>query len=93
MGPLHELDLIKLVQAIQATHMCAPAARFATEARRVADAFHRQRGLFEDLVAEEISDGHLSRRDQVEIIRLRMVHLPFLVGQLARGRGGSGVDE
>ena len=46
----------------------------------VTDALHRQGGLVEDLVAEEVRDRHLGRRDQVEIIRLGVVHLPFLVG-------------
>ncbi len=87
--PLHEFDLIELVQAVETTHVGAPAAGFATEARRVTAALHGQGRLVEDLVAEEIRHRHLRRRDHVEIIRLRVVHLALLVRQLTgRGRAG-----
>ncbi len=44
-------------------------------------------GCFQDLVAVQVGDGHLRCRDQVQPIRRGVVHLAFLVRQLAGGEG------
>jgi hypothetical protein len=63
------------------------AAGLAAEARGVAHHFDRQLFGVQDLVAVEVGDGHLGRGDQIEVVHRGVVHLAFLVGQLARGEG------
>ena len=67
-----------------------PAAPgLAPEARRVGGVADRQLGGLEDLVAVEVRDRDLGRRDQVQLVAGHDVHLVFLVGDLARAAGAS----
>ena len=93
MHPLEQLDLVELVEAVEPAHVLAVAARLAAETRRVGGAFHRQRLGVENLVAEEVRQRHLGGRHCVETIGDGLIHLTFLVGQLAGGGGAGGVDE
>ena len=67
--------------------MSLPAApSLASEARRVRGVADRQVARLDDLVAVEVGDRHLGRRDQVQLVPSDDVHLVFLVGDLARAR-------
>ena len=71
----------------------AGRARLAPEARRVGGVADRQLGGLEDLVAVEVGDRDLGRRDQVQLVAGDDVHLVFLVRDLARAAGGRRVDD
>ena len=47
----------------------------------------------DDLVAQEVGDGHLCRRDQVKVHLLDMVHLPFLIRELPGTDARSLIDD
>ena len=53
----------------------------------------RQLGGLEDLVAMEVRDRDLGRRDQVQVVARDDVHLVFLVRDLAGAPGRRGVDD
>ena len=71
----------------------AGRAGFAAEARGVGRVADRQLGRFQDLVAMQVGDGDLGRRDQVQLVARDDVHLVFLVRDLARARGARRVDD
>ena len=79
----YDLHLVELMQAVQAAHVLAVRAGLAAEAGRVGAALDGQVLLVEDHVAVDVGDRHLSRRDEVEVVKVGVVHLALLVGQLA----------
>src|ERR1019366_7479204 len=91
--PLQQLDLVELVDAVEAAHVLAVAPGLPAEAGRVGAAAHGQGRLVEDLVPEEVREGHLGGRDGEEPVGRRLVHLALLVRELPRGRGARGVDK
>ena len=78
----YQLDLRKLMQAVQATHVFPVGTGFATEALRVGTVLYRELFLVEDDVAVDIGYRDFGRRYQIQIIDFAMIHLPFLVGEL-----------
>ncbi len=80
---LYYLDLVKLVQSVEASHMCAPRARLTAEAGGVCHVLHRQYGSIKDHIAVDICYGHLSSGYQIKVINANVIHLPLLVGQIA----------
>ena len=90
MHELDHLDLVELVDAQQATGVLAGGARLAAETGRVGGVVDRQLVDGQDLVAVDVGDRHLGGGDQVQLVALDHVHLPFLVRQLsgAARRGG-----
>ena len=69
----------------------APASR--RKHGRVGGVADRQVGGVEDLVAMEVRDRDLGRRDQVQLVAGHDVHLVFLVGDLPGPAGAVGVDD
>ena len=78
----HQLDLVELVHAQQATRILARCTGLAAETRRVCDIALRQRGAVEDLVAMQIGDGHFRRRHEKEIVADDAIDVVFEFGQL-----------
>ncbi len=87
----YDLDLRELVQTIQSAYVLAVRACLTTETLGIGTVLDRQLDLIQDDVAIEVRYGHLSRRDQIEVIHLAVVHLTLLVGQLTRAVTRSGV--
>ena len=63
-----DLDLVELMEAIQATYILAIRTSLTTEARRVSRIAYRQVLLIEDHISVDIGHGHFGRRDEVEVI-------------------------
>src|SRR2546425_795568 len=59
-------------------------SRFPPEARRVGGVTQRQLSAVQDLVAMQVRDGHLSRRNEEEIVGCRPVRVVGELGDLAR---------
>ena len=72
------------MQTVQSAHVLTVGARLATEASRVGGIAYGQVLLVQDDVAVDIGHRHLSRGDEVEVVHADVVHLPLLVGELAR---------
>ena len=72
------------MEAVQTTHILTIRPSFAAEAGGVSRVAHGQILLLEDDVTIDIRHRHLSRGDEIEVIRRSVVHLPFLVGELTR---------
>ena len=85
---LDNLHLVELVQAVEAAHVLAVRAGLATEAGGVGAVLDGEVAGLEDGVTVNVGDGHLGGGDQVEVVEVGVVHLSFLVGQLAGGVGG-----
>ena len=81
------------MDAEDAAGVLAGRAGLAPEARRVGRVADRQLGGLEDLVAVEVRDRDLGRRDQVQVVAGDDVHLVFLVGDLAGAARGRRVDD
>ena len=87
------LDLVELVDAQDAAGVLASRAGFAPEARGVGGIADRQLGRLEDLVAMQVRDRDLGRRDQVQLVAGDDVHLVFLVRDLAGAGRARRVDD
>ena len=70
------------MQTVQAANVLTIASCLATETLCVGAVLYRQIFLVEDDVTIDIRNRYFSRRNQIEIIHLAVVHLTFLVGQL-----------
>ena len=79
----HNLDLVKLVQTVQTAHVLAIAACLATEASRVGTTLDGEVFLVQNLIAEDVGHRHLCCRDEVEVVKVAMIHLALLVGELS----------
>ena len=79
------------MQAVQSAHILTIRAGLATEALRVGAVLDGQLLLVENDVAVDVGHGHLSRRNQVEVIYFAVVHLSLLVGQLTRAIAAGGI--
>ena len=88
----HDLDLVELVQAVQAADILAVRTGLAAEARRVGRQALRNLVGGEDHVTEDVGHGDLGGRDHIEVVQVGVVHLALLIGELARAETGSGVD-
>ena len=71
------------MQTIQAAHILSIRTGLAAEALSVSAVLNGQVFLIEDDVAIDIRDGHLSGGNQIEVVHFSVIHLTFLVGQLA----------
>ena len=89
----NNFHLVKLVQAVEATHVLAIGTCLAAEAGAIGGHFDGQIGFWDNLVAEQIGHGDLGRGDGIEVILRHMVHLAFFVRQLARTKSGGLIDE
>ena len=56
MHPFQQLDLVKLMEAVEPADILAIAAGFAPETRSIGAAADRQRSLIEDLVTKEVGE-------------------------------------
>ena len=92
MRDLHDFDLVELVQAVQSPHVLAVGAGLAPEAGGIGGHLDRKVRLAENHVAVNVRHGNFGRRDQVEIVRCHVVHLAFLVGELAGSEARGFVD-
>src|SRR2546429_9981080 len=68
----------------QSTRVPPGGTRFPPEARRVGGVAQRQLSAVQDLVAMQVRDGHLSRRNGEEIVGGRLVWVVGELGDLAR---------
>src|SRR5207302_5887624 len=82
-GESHQLHLVELMHAQQATRILAGGARFAPEARRVGGVAERQLGGVEDLVAMQVGERDFGRGDEKQIVGRRLVHVVLELGDLA----------
>ncbi len=89
----HNLDLVELVQAVESAHVLTVAAGLTTETGGVGATLDRQVLLVENLVAEDVGHRYLSRRNEVEVVEVGMIHLALLVGQLTRAVARGGIDD
>ena len=80
----HDFHLVELVQTVKPAHVLAVRTCFAAETWRICRAFYREAGAVHYHVAENIGHGYFRRRYHVEVVHLVVIHLAFLVGQLAR---------
>ena len=79
------------MQTVQSTHVLAITSCFTTEALGVGAVLDGQVLLVENHVTIDVCHRHLSRRNEVEIIHLTMIHLTFLVGKLTCAITRSGI--
>src|SRR5687768_4064498 len=70
------------MQAVESSHVSAPATGFPSEARGISGIFHRQLIITQDHIAVKISDGYFSCWDKIKFILRDEIHLPFLVRKL-----------
>ena len=63
--------------------MCPIATCFSAETRRISGTTDREIRFGENHITEDIRYRHLGSRNQVEVIELYMIHLPFLVRELS----------
>ena len=82
-GDLYDLDLIELVQTVQSTYILSVGSCLTTETRRIGRHLDREIGLVQDHIPIDIRHRNLSRRNQIEIIEIYVVHLPLLIGKLS----------
>ena len=90
----HQLHLVELVHADQPARVLARRTRLAAEAGRAGATATGSAAAVEDLVAVDVGDRHLGRRDEVEVVRADVVQLVGELGQLPgaghRGAGSPG---
>ena len=79
------------MQTVQSAHILTVRTGLATEALCVGAVLDGQLLLVEDDVTVDVGDGHLSGRNEVEVIYLAVVHLTLLVGQLSCAVAAGGV--
>src|SRR2546422_7202605 len=68
----------------QSTRVPPGGSRFPPEARRVGGVAQRQLSAVQDLIAMQVRDGHLGRRNEEEIVGCRLVRVVGELGDLAR---------
>ncbi len=85
------LYLRELMQTVQTAHVLAVGTGLAAETLGVGAVLDGQVLLVEYHVAVYVGHGHLGGGNEVEVVHLAVVHLTFLVGQLAGTVAGSGV--
>ena len=71
------------MKTVQTTNILAVRACFATETLCIGTILDRQLGFVQNNVTVNIRHRYLGSRNQVEIVYLAVVHLTFLVRQLA----------
>ena len=71
------------MKAVEPAHILAIASGLATPARRIGAIFLRKVIAGYDHVAIHIGDRHLCRGDQIQVVKIHMIHLSLLVGKLA----------
>src|SRR5690606_3893361 len=54
---------------------------------------NREITFFHDGIAVQVGDGHLRRGNEVQVIDAYVVHLPFLIGELAGTEAGRLIDQ
>src|SRR5438876_11235732 len=77
----------------QSTRVPPGGTRFPPEARRVGGVAQRQLSAVQDLVAMQVRDGHLSRRNEVEFVWCRLVCVFGELGDLARALYRRALDD
>ena len=78
----YKLHLVELMEAVQTSYVLAVRTCLTTETSRVSTSLNRKLLLIEDNVTEDVCYGHLSSRDEVEVVQLTLIHLCLLVRQL-----------
>ena len=78
----YDLDLVELVQTVEAAYVLAVRSGLAAEAGRLGAVLDRKLVGRQDHVAVEVSDRHLGGGDQVEVVERHDIHLGLLVGEL-----------
>src|SRR5687767_3956884 len=89
----HELHLVELVKAEQASRILAVGPRLAPEAWRVCDERAGKRCNVDDLVTVQVGDGNLGRRNQEHVIARKAVHVILELRQLAGSRHRRAIDD
>ena len=79
----HNLHLVKLVQTVQSAHILAVRACLAAETSRISAILYGQVLLVKYYVAEDVCHRNFGRRNEVEVVKIAVIHLPLLVGQLS----------
>ena len=92
MDEIHHLDLVELVDSQHAARHFAGASRLAAETRRVCRKLDGQILGLENVVAVEVRDRHLGRRNQPEIVDLAMVEILGKLRKLAGSGHRRGID-
>ena len=80
----HLLDLVEIVDAVEAEGVLAGRTSFAAEARRYGNIFFRQLGFFENLFAMECRQRYLRRADQAHPVSLAQVGVIPAEGEITR---------
>ena len=71
MDELDHLDLIELIASLDTAHVPSGRDLLPAEAGGVGDVVDRQLRLLKDLIAIEVGDGYLGRRDQPLVFIMR----------------------
>ncbi len=71
------------MQTVESAHVFAVCAGFAAEAGRIGGILDGKVLLIDNDIAVEVRDGNFGGRDKVQVVKIGVVHLSFLVGQLA----------
>ena len=79
----HNLHLVKLMQTVQSAHILAVRASLATKASGISAILYGQVLLVKYYVAEDICHRDFGRRNKIEIVKIAVIHLSLLVGQLS----------
>ena len=88
-----ELHLVELVRAQDAARVLPRGAGLAAEARRVGYEAYRQPRAVEHLVAVQVRDRNLGRRDQEEVVAVDLVGVVLELRQLTRAGHAGAVHE
>src|SRR3989442_12658088 len=89
----NQLALADLMPPQQSPRVPPGGSRFPPEARRVGGVTQRQLSAVQDLVAMQVRDGHLSRRNEEEIVGCRPVRVVGELGDLARALHRRGLHD
>ena len=79
----YDLNLVKLMQSVQTTYILTVTTCLTTETSRISATLDRQILLVKNLIPEDIRHRNLSRRDKIEVVKVGMIHLTFLVWKLS----------
>ena len=80
----YNLNLVKLVQTVKSADIFSIRTGLTTETSRICTILYRKILLVKYHVTEYIGYRHLGRRYKIKVVKIAMIHLSFLVGQLAR---------
>ena len=80
------------MQAVQSANILAVGTGFSTKTLCIGTVLDRQVFLIENNITIDIGDRNLCRRNQIEVVKVAMVHLSFFIRQLTCAVAGSSID-